>query len=190
MKDFLCLIFVIAFSIQGFAETQNETKPKDYFIYELAAAEAGSFLGGALGFVTGALIVDGIGGGCASFICTDFSILLQPVQIGRALGAVAGAAWLGHELGVEGNVWGAFALTGIWVAMSFDPLFGFFSEFCSITPSIHDSCSGVLSTIWFFPGIPALLATVGYNINASIKALPNNSSSNWSINLPLVQFQF
>ncbi len=191
MKPLLGLVMILLLAVPVFAQVQQETKPGDFFIYELAASEAGAFLGGTLGFGVGALMLDALGSDCSGFICFgNIAVLLQSLQVGRALGSVAGVYWMGGELGVRGNIWAALAFTTAWAAMSFDPLFGFFSEFCSITLTLHDPCNGVLTTIWFFPGIPALLATLGFNLNASMEDITVNMLSDWNVELPLLEVQF
>ena len=90
------------------------------------------------------------------------------MSLGRALGASTGVVLAGLRYGVDGNIWGAYLATGLW----------FIGE--TFTP---------LEYVLIWPGIPAALATIGYNIGAKMKSDKSKPAAlGWY--LPLVALRF
>lgn len=147
---------------------------------ELAGAEVGALLGGAIGLGT-------VHATCVRFerSCDPLYriIVLQQripiegdplsiikltspgfhtVNMGRGIGALAGVALIGVMHGVEGNIWAAFIATQAWVAAS-QQIF-----------------------LLKAPLVPALVATVAYNWGARAQRTP--AAVGWSFSAIELRF--
>jgi hypothetical protein len=160
-----------------------QPKPGGYITGELNFGELGAIFGGAMMFygavVVGWSIVDrDLLPICRHYYssCALHSYMLN-INSGRALGASIGVMTYGSSVGVEGNIWGTFVATGVWFAVT------------TLLPSFFpDTLDGLLS-LGIIPGIPAVLATIGYNIGATMKSDKSKSAA-LSWNLPLVALKF
>lgn len=168
----LVLMAILAMS----PEVLAQKTPSSFWAEELLGAEVGAVIGGAIGLAT------------VHTTCVQFEKSCDPlyrvlvlqqrisfedplavikltspgfhtVNMGRALGALAGVALMGLMRGVEGNIWAAFLATQAWLAGS--------REFFILKA----------------PLMPALVATVAYNWEAKLKAQKTSPAPSWSFTL-------
>lgn len=161
-----------------------EPKPSDFLMEEFVGGELGAIGGGVLG-VGMVNVIASITG--ASSRCDGWedclSGALLGVNLGRALGASTGVILAGTERGVEGNIWGAYLATGLWSVVS--PII---LAKTLIKGSRQDELL-LLAFLSAAPGIPAALATIGYNIGAKLKSDKSKPAAlSWS--LPVVALRF
>ena len=165
----------------GWSELAMAEQPADYYGSEFWFAEFGAFFGGFVGYFAASE-----SGFCSGGIHSNsffFSWDICPMlfwDTGRALGAGLGVTFTGLNYGVEGNVLMAHllplvSLTGTallkYTVPRLDPLAPLFAL-------IH------------LPGVPALLATIGYNIGAKMKDTGQPASLPWRLDLPMLSLEF
>jgi len=118
--------------------------------------------------------VGAIGGGALGYLmssrCVGYScigVVFRWMNVGRALGASTLVAVAGQLLGVEGNIGAAYLATGLlWFGVSL-----------------------LVTNLSILPGVPAALATIGYNIGAKMKSDKSKPAAlSWQ--LPLVAWRF
>ncbi len=162
MLKYLSVSVVLIALVGGSALAQRSP----LWVEELAGAQIGAMVGGAIGLGT-------VHATCVRFeqSCDPLyriivlqrrvpiegdplSVLklsspgFQSVNMGRGIGAVAGVALVGVMRGVQGNIWAAFLATQAWVAAS-QQIF-----------------------LLKAPLVPALIATIAYNWGARAPQAP------------------
>lgn len=180
MLRHFCVSLILVALVGGSVLAQKS--PSSLWAEELAGAEVGALLGGAIGLGT-------VHATCVRFekSCDPLYriIVLQQrvpvegdplsvikltspgfhsVNMGRGIGALAGVALIGVMHGVQGNIWAAFIATQAWVAAS-QQVF-----------------------LLKLPLVPALVATVAYNWGATTKAPRTPAAVGWSFSAIELRF--
>lgn len=170
---FTCLrVSVVLVALVGGSVLAQEI-PAGLWAKELAGAEVGALVGGAIGLGT-------VHATCMRFeqSCDPLYRIIvlqqrvpiegdplsvikltspgfQTVNMGRGIGALAGVALIGVMHGVEGNIWAAFLATQAWVVAS---------QHVFLLKA---------------PLVPALVATVAYNWGATMKGQRTPAGLAW-----------
>ena len=178
---------VVALVVSGIGVgARAEPKPSDYWVAEFVGGEVSAIGGGGLGFLISVKLFPE--SNCdlnCRFSRPDLLDLLL-MNLGRALGASTGVVLAGASQQVDGNIWGAYLATGIWFADSL------LEWYCSNYYNCVWYSSPLLQVnlfVTFIPGIPAALATIGYNIGAKMKSDKSKPAPlGW--HLPLISVKF
>ncbi|MBI3460446.1 hypothetical protein HY009_05910 [Candidatus Acetothermia bacterium] len=174
---------VVALVVSGLGiSAKAEPKPSDYWSQEFFFAELGAVGGGIMGFVVCAAsgssdnckymysLLTGESDVCGGGLCNSF---LVGISLGRALGASTGVVLTGWILGVEGNILAAYLATGLWF----------------ISPGLLPFLPVEWREIFWAPLVPAIVATISYNIGAKMKS-DKSKPVGLSWHLPLVALRF
>ena len=114
--------------------------------------------------------------GCGDYglVCVFFGM-----NIGRALGASTGVVLSGSAYGVEGNILAAYIATGVWLV----------SSILLSKLGVDGNAISQYIQYMIIPGIPAALATIGYNIGAKMKSDKSKPAAlGWYMPLIAVKF--
>ena len=187
-------VVVCGMGLSAFAEPKpSDRHPSDYYLSEFWLGELGAIVGG---FING-FICDNIEE--CRWKSPDFSLsYLLSCQVGlqeycerwqkgwssflslvpgRALGASIGVIYAGSRNGIEGNIWGTLAMTGSWLALT------------TFTGLVEIPVLDAVGNAARMPLVPAILATIGYNLGARMKSDKSKPAAlDWY--LPLVALRF
>jgi len=161
-------------------------QPGNFIVNELMLAEGLAILGGLIGF-GGAKSLDK---DCGETLPNSSLSEENHCQLwtliwmnGRTLGAIAGVWLVGSSAGVQGNIWGLVLVPGLVLTVS---LLSSYAEAWNLPEPIAK-----LMAIYYFPLVPAVFATVGYNIGATMKVDSSQAvPSNWGLDIPLFSVEF
>ncbi len=207
------LSVVFGIGVQAKAEPQ----PGTFVFAEFLGGELGAFVGGYFGFVLRlpihifgsnlcygkglllnptlrAISCEGIIKshlGYLNYSTNEFFIktayTINPL---RALGASTGVVLAGHRLGVSGNIFMAYLANGLWLTIQAAMIF--FTKVSVYEKDMNDYEKFLLGVEEFLldtPGIPAVLATIGYNIGAKMQSDQSKPAAlSWQ--MPLVALKF
>lgn len=184
MKAVVVTVLVTLLAWTCIAPAQAK-QPVGSYLAEFWAAEGFAFLGGLVGWSWGGELDKNCYRSFLSGTYEEYQCELETLvwMNGRTIGAIAGVWLAGSSAGVQGNIWGLVLLPGLGLVAS---LLADHSETLDLPEFITK-----LLTFSYAPFVPAALATIGYNIGATMKADSSGAKpSSLELDMPLFSFEF